>query len=166
MQRLGKEQWIELISEYKKSGLTQKEFAARHQVSHNAVQFWLYKLRREADQSRRFLPVSVVASCVSVLATFFIHTARGVSRRPSVVVMQAIEDWECHETTISLGHSRHRLFLPEALVSPRLVVEAGVLRDQAQKMDLAKHDDMVEQFAPKSCRLPKLVPRLDDEPAA
>jgi hypothetical protein len=62
MQRLGREQWIELISEYKKSGLTQKEFAARHQVSHNAIQFWLYKLRREADQSRRFLPVSVVAS--------------------------------------------------------------------------------------------------------
>jgi hypothetical protein len=25
MQRLGREQWIELISEYKKSGLTQKE---------------------------------------------------------------------------------------------------------------------------------------------
>lgn len=61
MQRLGKEQWIELINEYKRSGLTQKEFAARHQVSHNAVQFWLYKLRREADQSRRFLPVTVVA---------------------------------------------------------------------------------------------------------
>jgi hypothetical protein len=59
---LGRDQWIELISEYKKSGLAQKEFAARHQVSHNAVQFWLYKLRREADQSRRFLPVSVVAS--------------------------------------------------------------------------------------------------------
>jgi len=33
-------------------------------------------------------------------------------------------------------------------------------------MDLAKHEDMVEQFAPESCRLPKLVPRLDDEPAA
>jgi hypothetical protein len=29
-------------------------------------------------------------------------------------------------------------------------VEAGVLRDEAQKMALAKHEDMVEQFAPKS----------------
>src|SRR5467141_4142621 len=48
--------------------------------------------------------------------------------------MQAIEDWECHDTTVSLGHSRQRLFLPEALVWPRLVVEAGVLRDEAQKM--------------------------------
>jgi len=85
-----------------------------------------------------------------VLATFVIHTARGVSRRPSVVVMQAIEDWECHDRTVGLGHSRHRLFLPEALVWPSLVVEAGVLRDEAQKMALAKHEDMVEQFAPKS----------------
>ena len=62
MQRLGRDQWIELVSEYKKSGLTQKDFAAQHQVSYNSLQFWLYKLRREADQSRRFLPVSVVAS--------------------------------------------------------------------------------------------------------
>src|SRR5438128_4416710 len=51
---------------------------------------------------------------------------------------------------LSLGHSRQRLFLPEALVWPRLVVEAGVLRDEAQKMALAKHEDMVEQFAPES----------------
>src|SRR5216683_5377422 len=93
---------------------------------------------------------SVSSKLMPVLATFFIHTARAVSRRPSVVVMQAIEDWERHNTTVSLGHSRHRLFLPEALVRPSLVVEARVLRDKAQKMALAKHEDMVEQFAPKS----------------
>jgi hypothetical protein len=58
--------------------------------------------------------------------------------------MQATDDRECHDTTVSLGHSRQRLFLPEALVWPRLVVEAGVLRDEAQKMALAKHEDMVE----------------------
>src|SRR2546426_2571080 len=85
-----------------------------------------------------------------VLVTFSIHTARAASRRPSVVVMQAIEDGECYDPTVSLGHSRQRLFLPEALVWPRLVVEAGVLRDEAQKMALAKHEDMVEQFAPES----------------
>src|SRR5216683_389414 len=93
---------------------------------------------------------SVSSKLMPVLATFFIHTARGVSRRPSVVVMQAIEDWERHNTTVSLGHSRHRLFLPEALVWPSLVIEAGVRRDEAQKMVLAKHEDMVEQFAPES----------------
>ena len=64
--------------------------------------------------------------------------------------MQAIEDWECHDTTVSLGHSRHRLFLPEALVWPSFVVEAGVLRDEAPQMALAKHKDMVEQFPPES----------------
>jgi len=85
-----------------------------------------------------------------VLATFSIHTARAASRRPSVVVMQAIEDGECYDPTVSLGQSRQRLFLPEALVWPRLVVEAGVLRDEAEKMALAKHEDMVEQFAPES----------------
>ena len=85
-----------------------------------------------------------------MLATFSIHTARGVSRRPSVVVIQAIEDWDCYDATVNLGHSRHRLFLPETLVWPSLVVEAGVLCDEAQKMALAKHEDMVEQFAPES----------------
>src|SRR5882762_3028597 len=85
-----------------------------------------------------------------VLATFSSHTTPCVSRRPSVVVMQATDDRECHDTTVSLGHSRQRLFLPEALVWQRFVVEAGVLRDEAQKMALAKHEDMVEQFAPES----------------
>lgn len=89
-----------------------------------------------------------------VLTTFYIHTARGVSRRPSVVVMQAIENRDCHDTTVSLGHSRHGLFLQEALVWPSLVVKARVLRDEAQKMALAKHEDMVEQFAPKSAGKP------------
>jgi hypothetical protein len=64
--------------------------------------------------------------------------------------MQAIEDWERRDTTVSLGRSRHRLFLPKALVWPSLVIEAGVLRDGAQKMALAKHEDRVEQFAPES----------------
>src|SRR2546428_13119498 len=85
-----------------------------------------------------------------VLATFSIHTARAASRRPSVVVMQAIEDGECYDPTVSLGQSRQRLFLPEALVWPRLVVEAGVLRDEAEKMALAQHDDMVGQLPPES----------------
>ena len=64
--------------------------------------------------------------------------------------MQATDDRECHDTTVCLGQSRHRLSLPKALVWPRLVVEAGVLRDEAQKMALSKHEDMVEQFAPES----------------
>ena len=64
--------------------------------------------------------------------------------------MQAIEDWECHDTTVCLGRSRHRLFLPQALMWPSLLVEANVVRDEAQQMALAKHEDMVEQFTPES----------------
>ena len=40
-----------------------------------------------------------------MLATFSIHTARAASRRPSVVVMQAIEDGECYDPTVSIGWS-------------------------------------------------------------
>jgi hypothetical protein len=61
MHRLGREEWTELVSEYEKSNLGQREFAQQHEVSVPSLQFWLYKLRREANSSRRFLPVSVVA---------------------------------------------------------------------------------------------------------
>src|SRR6266852_7087441 len=57
-----------------------------------------------------------------------------VSRRPSVVVTQPIEDRVRDDTTICLGCSRHGLFLPKALVWPSLVEEADVLRDEAQQM--------------------------------
>ena len=72
------------------------------------------------------------------------------SRRPSVVVMQPIEDRVCDDTTICLDQSRYRLFLPKPLVWPGPVVEVGELRDETLKMGLAKHEDMVEQFAPQS----------------
>ena len=84
---------------------------------------------------------------VAVLATFSENRA---SRRPSVVVMQPIEDRVCDDTTICLDQSRHRLFLPKPLVWPGPVVEVGELRDETLKMGLAKHEDMVEQFAPQS----------------
>ncbi len=65
--------------------------------------------------------------------------------------MQAIEDGNCHDTTVkfSLGQSRAQ-GVPETLVWPSPVVEAGELRDEALKMGLAKHEDMVVQFAPES----------------
>jgi len=49
MQRLGRDCWVELVSEYEKSNLSQREFAQQHQLSLNTLQFWLYKLRREAN---------------------------------------------------------------------------------------------------------------------
>jgi len=68
---------------------------------------------------------------VPVLAVFSIRTSWAASRRLPVVVMQAIEDWECHGQTVCLGRSRHRLFLPKALIgelgsrSPRRQFCAG-----------------------------------------
>ena len=64
--------------------------------------------------------------------------------------MQPIEDRVCNDTPICLGCSRHGLFLPKTLMWPSRIVKAGVLRDKAQKMALAQHEDMVEQFAPES----------------
>ncbi len=51
-----------------------------------------------------------VMACSPVLATFSIHTTPCVSRHPPVVVMQAIEDWECHDTTLGAeaGHDLQR----------------------------------------------------------
>lgn len=46
----------------------------------------------------------------AVLATFCIR--REASRRPSIVVMQPIENRVCDDTTVCLGCSRHGLFLP------------------------------------------------------
>ncbi len=88
--------------------------------------------RRRSQQSSasagrlETIPSWLAARRRPVLATFYIHTARGVSRRPSVVVMQAIENRDCHDTTVSLGHSRHGLFLQEALVWPSLVVQVPI----------------------------------------
>jgi len=62
MQRLGRDRWVELVSEYKKSNLSRREFAQQHQISLHTLQFWLYKLQREANNSARFLPVNVVAT--------------------------------------------------------------------------------------------------------
>jgi len=78
----------------------------------------LARLERKGSEPFRYDPTTMHPQAnglddgrAGVLATFYIHTARGVSRRPSVVVMQAIENRDCHDTTVSLGHSRHGLFL-------------------------------------------------------
>lgn len=66
MRRLGPDEWKKLIPEYEAGVLSQKEFAAAHDVSIHTFQFWLYKLRKQKDSytesAGRFLPVTVVAS--------------------------------------------------------------------------------------------------------
>ncbi|NVJ20367.1 IS66 family insertion sequence element accessory protein TnpB [Myxococcus sp. AM011] len=73
MRRPNPDEWKQLVEEFKASGLTQKEFADRHEVSLSAFQYKLYKKSRSTlgqrsestERSRaRFLPVEVVASPV------------------------------------------------------------------------------------------------------
>jgi hypothetical protein len=60
------EEWPKLIAEFRESGLTQKEFVAKHDIPHSTFQYWLYvrgkRLSTDSKLSRKFLPMEVVAS--------------------------------------------------------------------------------------------------------
>jgi hypothetical protein len=61
------EEWLQLVSEFQSSGLSQKEFVAKHDVSLSTFQYWLYKKSKRAsvmlaNSSPKFLPIEVVAS--------------------------------------------------------------------------------------------------------
>lgn len=58
---------MKLLEEYETSGLLQKEFAAKHDVSLNTLQYWLYKRSKrapklESNTPTKFLPVELVPS--------------------------------------------------------------------------------------------------------
>jgi transposase-like protein len=60
----GRQEWVQLVEEFGRSGLAQIQFAQTHGISHHALAYWVCKLRKEArsSQNARFLPVEVVAS--------------------------------------------------------------------------------------------------------
>ncbi|MBJ6766254.1 IS66 family insertion sequence element accessory protein TnpB [Myxococcaceae bacterium JPH2] len=63
--RIGAAEWRRLVLELEESGQTHKEFAAAKAVPVSTLQFWLYKLRREAmraSASPVLLPVEIVDS--------------------------------------------------------------------------------------------------------
>ena len=65
--RPGPAEWETLLEEYKQSGLTQKEFVAKHDVALSSLQFWLYKQKKtksvlDSNSTAAFVPVQVVAS--------------------------------------------------------------------------------------------------------
>jgi len=66
MYRPGHDEWVKLIAEYEVSGLSQKEFVAKHDVSFSTFQYWLYrrnkKVRTVSNSPPEFLPVEVVNS--------------------------------------------------------------------------------------------------------
>ncbi|HVP62952.1 MAG TPA: hypothetical protein VMT11_20520 [Myxococcaceae bacterium] len=61
------EEWIALLSEFEQSGLQQKEFCAKHDLSIAAFQYWYYRKAKKhsesaAKLSESFLPIEVVGS--------------------------------------------------------------------------------------------------------
>lgn len=70
MRSPGPDEWMKLIAAYETSGLQQKDFAAKHDVSVNTLQYWLYKRSKrvgsqsdsESGSRQKFLPVEVVPS--------------------------------------------------------------------------------------------------------
>ena len=62
VQRRGYSEWVKLIEDFEKSGSSLDDFAAKLGVKPSTLQFWFYKLRKQASRAPRFLPVDVVAS--------------------------------------------------------------------------------------------------------
>ena len=66
MRRPGPDEWLKLLSEYETSGLQQKDFCAKHDLSLSTLQYWLYRgSKKSGSQSgpvTKFLPVEVVPS--------------------------------------------------------------------------------------------------------
>src|SRR5260370_39666122 len=60
VQRRGYSEWVKLIEEFEKSASSLEDFSAKLGVKPSTLQFWFYKLRKQASRASRFLPVNVV----------------------------------------------------------------------------------------------------------
>jgi hypothetical protein len=49
-----REYWVEVISHYRSSGLKQKQFCSREELSMGVFQSWLYRLKAEERQKSAF----------------------------------------------------------------------------------------------------------------
>lgn len=60
------EEWVGLVAEFRASGMTLKEFAAKHDLPWTTFHYWVYKKSKPStsipNRVQRFLPVEVVAS--------------------------------------------------------------------------------------------------------
>jgi len=65
-EQTGKPEWVRVAEEYEASGLTQREFAARRDMTLSTLQSWVYRRRRQARAPEahpvRLLPVQVRAA--------------------------------------------------------------------------------------------------------
>jgi hypothetical protein len=66
MRRPGPDEWLKLLSEYETSGLQQKDFCAKYDLSLSTFQYWLYRRSKKSGSHSspvtKFLPVEVVPS--------------------------------------------------------------------------------------------------------
>ena len=65
------EEWIALLAEFEQSGLQQKEFCAKHDLSIAAFQYWMYRKAKKHSESaakisESFVPFEVVGSAAPV----------------------------------------------------------------------------------------------------
>lgn len=58
----GREFWVAIVDEFKRSELTQESFARRRGIPVTTLRSWIYKLRRERKATVSLVPVRVVAS--------------------------------------------------------------------------------------------------------
>ena len=69
-ERVDREEWQRRVERWKDSGLTAKEFAAEMGINAGTLQFWQYKLKRDARPAprrrRKPTPEGIVASLVEV----------------------------------------------------------------------------------------------------
>lgn len=62
--RRAREVWVPIIRRCEESGLTHEEFAEKHNIPVGTLRSWIYRLRREQQQSDTspLLPVRVITS--------------------------------------------------------------------------------------------------------
>ena len=70
MRRPGPDEWKQILADQPSSGLSQKEFCAKHDLSLSTFQYWLYRRSKleskiGANPSVKFLPLDVIASAAS-----------------------------------------------------------------------------------------------------
>src|SRR3981081_3740652 len=61
VQRRGYSEWVKIVEEFEKSASSLEDFSAKLGGKPSTLQFWFYKLRKQASRASRLLPVNVVA---------------------------------------------------------------------------------------------------------
>ncbi len=71
--------WATLVAQWRESGLTLKEFAARHRVKEKTLQWWAWNLKHEGSLAAVAQPIEFVevTSLPVALEPFQIHFGNG-----------------------------------------------------------------------------------------